>query len=137
MPRTLAERFEQQVDRTDRALNKGTKAMPRTLAERFEQQVDRTDRALNKLVIATAPQLLAEHGIGAVTAAQILVSWSHTVRCRDEGAFARLAGVAPVTANSGQSQDRHRLNRGGDRQLEFDGLIWPRGAGLFWPHLEG
>ena len=38
-------------------------------------------------------------------------------RCRNEAAFARLGGAAPLPATSGQSQDRHRLNRSGDRQL--------------------
>jgi transposase len=35
----------------------------------------------------------------------------------DEAAFARLGSAAPLPATSGQSQDRHRLNRSGDRQL--------------------
>jgi transposase len=38
-------------------------------------------------------------------------------RGRNEAAFARLAGVAALPATSGQRQDRHRLNRSGDRQL--------------------
>ena len=37
-------------------------------------------------------------------------------RCRNEAAFARLAGVDPLEASSGQNT-RHRLNRRGDRQL--------------------
>jgi Transposase IS116/IS110/IS902 family len=51
-----------------------------------------------------------------VTAAQLLISWSHPGRLRSEAAFAMLAGVAPIEASSGQVV-RHRLNRGGDRQL--------------------
>ena len=46
-----------------------------------------------------------------------IIAWSHPGRCRSEAAYARLAGVAPLPANSGQSQDRHRLNRYGDRKL--------------------
>jgi transposase len=38
------------------------------------------------------------------------------VRVRSEAAFARLAGAAPIPASSGQT-NRHRLSRGGDRQL--------------------
>ena len=60
--------------------------------------------------------LLAQPGIGPVTAAQVLISWSHPGRLRSEAAFAMLAGAAPVEASSGQVV-RHRLNRGGDRQL--------------------
>jgi transposase len=44
------------------------------------------------------------------------VAWSHPGRVRSEAAFARLAGVAPVPASSGHTV-RHRLSRGGDRQL--------------------
>ncbi len=45
-----------------------------------------------------------------------LISWSHAGRLASEAAFARLAGCAPIPASSGQII-RHRLNRGGDRQL--------------------
>ena len=69
------------------------------------------------LVTDMAPRLLDEPGIGTLLAAQIIVSWSHPGRCRSEAAFARLAGVAPLEATSGQTQTRHRLSRGGDRQL--------------------
>ena len=60
--------------------------------------------------------LLAQPGVGPVTAAQLLISWSHPGRLRSEAAFAMLAGVAPIPASSGQVV-RYRLNRGGDRQL--------------------
>ena len=71
---------------------------------------------LRRLVSDTAPMLLTQPGVGPVTAAQLLISWSHPGRLRSEAAFAMLAGVAPVEASSGQVV-RHRLNRGGDRQL--------------------
>jgi len=62
------------------------------------------------------PALLAEPGVGPVVAAQLLVSWSHRGRVRNEAAFAALAGAAPLEASSGQ-RTRHRLSRGGDRDL--------------------
>ena len=62
------------------------------------------------------PVLLAEAGVGPVVAAQLLISWSHHGRVRDEAAFASLAGVSPIETSSGQ-RSRHRLNRGGDRAL--------------------
>lgn len=62
------------------------------------------------------PVLLAEPGVGPIVAAQLLVSWSHRGRFRTEAAFAALAGTAPIEASSGQ-WSRHRLNRGGDRDL--------------------
>ena len=60
--------------------------------------------------------LLDEPGIGAINAAVIIAAWSHFGRVRSESAFARLAGVSPVPASSGNTT-RHRLNRGGDRRL--------------------
>jgi transposase len=82
-----------------------------------------TDRALleNKkqlaaLVTELAPDLLTKVGIGPVSAAQAIVSWSHHGRCRNDAAFAALAGASPIPASSGRTI-RYRLNRGGDRQL--------------------
>jgi len=75
------------------------------------------EKAMEPLVDALCPRLLTEPGVGVLVAAQLLVSWSHPGRCRSEAAFARLAGVAPLPATSGQTQTRHRLSRGGDRQL--------------------
>ena len=64
-----------------------------------------------------APGLVAaEPGIGPLSAAQILLSWSHAGRIRTEAAFAMLSGTAPIPVSSGRT-DRHRLNRLGDRQL--------------------
>lgn len=72
---------------------------------------------LETLVSHVAPQLLDEPGVGPVTAAGVIMAWSHPGRCRSDAAFARLAGTAPIDATSGHHQNRHRLNRGGDRQL--------------------
>jgi transposase len=63
-----------------------------------------------------APQLLDQPGVGPLAAAQILISWSHRGRIRNEAAFARLAGCAPIPASSGQTI-RYRLDRSGDRRL--------------------
>ena len=83
----------------------------------FAQATD-LDAELLALVKAHAagPALLAEPGVGPVLAAQLLVSWSHRGRVRNEAAFAALAGAAPPEASSGQ-RIRHRLNRTGDRDL--------------------
>jgi transposase len=71
---------------------------------------------LERLVAAVAPWLLELPGVGPISAAQVLVSWSYAGRLRSEAAFAALAGVNPIPASSGQVT-RHRLNRSGDRQL--------------------
>ena len=91
----------------------------RSLARRVEaatREAAELERELLAHVRALAPALLDEPGVGAIVAAQLLVAWSHHGRLRSEAAFARLAGVAPIPASSGQTS-RHRLSRGGDRQL--------------------
>ena len=55
----------------------------------------------------------AEPGLGALSAAQILLSWSHAGRIHNEAASGMLSSTAPVPVSSGRT-DRHRL---GDRQL--------------------
>jgi transposase len=60
--------------------------------------------------------LQSRHGAGPVTGGQAILAWSHHGRCRTEAAFAALAGAAPIPASSGRTT-RHRLHRGGDRQL--------------------
>jgi transposase len=84
----------------------------------LSQQLAELDPQLLALIKQhpAGPALLAEAGVGPVVAAQLLISWSHHGRVRNEAAFASLAGVAPLEASSGQHA-RHRLNRGGDRAL--------------------
>ncbi len=96
-----------------------TRLVLRSLARRIEAatlEAAELERELLGHVRALAPQLLDEPGVGPIVAAQLIVAWSHPGRLRSEAAFARLAGVAPVPASSGQTV-RHRLSRGGDRQL--------------------
>ena len=96
-----------------------TRLVLRSLARRIEAvtiEASELEREILTHVRALAPQLLDEPGVGPIVAAQLLVAWSHPGRLRSEAAFARLAGVAPVPASSGQTT-RHRLSRGGDRQL--------------------
>lgn len=80
------------------------------------QELQDNRARLAMLVNEMAPTLMDRTGVGPVSAAQTLVTWSHHGRCRDEAAFAALAGVCPIPASSGRIT-RHRLNRGGDRQL--------------------
>jgi transposase len=96
-----------------------TRLVLRSLARRIEAatlEAAELERELLGHVRALAPQLLDEPGVGPIVAAQLIVAWSHRGRLRSEAAFARLAGVAPVPASSGKTT-RHRLSRGGDRQL--------------------
>ena len=80
------------------------------------EEAELVDGELRELVSGLAPALLSECGVGPVSAAQLLVSSGDPGRMRSEASFAALAGASPVDASSGRQQ-RHRLNRGGDRQL--------------------
>jgi IstB-like ATP binding protein/transposase IS116/IS110/IS902 family protein len=82
----------------------------------LEAEADDLESELEKLMVRLVPQLLAEPGVGVISAAQIVNAWSHAGRLRSEAAFAALGGAAPIQASSGKVV-RHRLNRGGDRQL--------------------
>jgi len=97
----------------------GTRLAMRLLARRVALLAEE-ERALRReidlLVERVAPGLIAQPGVGPISAAEILVCWSHAGRLRSEAAFARLAGAAPIPASSGQVV-RQRLDRGGDRRL--------------------
>jgi transposase len=82
----------------------------------LEAEANDLESELEQLVKQTVPELLAELGVGPISAAQLYCSWSHRGRLRDDGAFAMLGGSAPIPASSGQTI-RYRLNRAGDRQL--------------------
>lgn len=82
----------------------------------LEAEANDLESELEKLVQNAVPRLLAETGVGPISAAQLYCSWSHRGRVRNDGAFAMLSGSAPIPASSGQTI-RYRLNRGGDRQL--------------------
>jgi len=68
------------------------------------------------LIEAHCPALLDEHGCGPVTAAIIIGHTAGAKRFPTDACFARHAGTAPIPASSGNTK-RHRLHRGGDRQL--------------------
>lgn len=87
-------------------------------AQALSVEITEIDRSLLRLVSEHAPTLLAECGVGAVCAAQLLVSSGDPQRMASEASFAALAGTSPIDASSGKHQ-RHRLNRGGDRQLNW------------------
>ena len=57
-----------------------------------------------------------DRGVGPVSAAQAIVSFSRPGRCRSQAAYTALGGTSPIPASSGQTI-RHRHGRGGDRAL--------------------
>jgi transposase len=86
--------------------------------DQLQAELVAIDSELAQLTKTLCPTLLAEHSIGPLCAAQLLVSSGDARRLRSEAAFAALAGVSPIEASSGRVK-RHRLNRGGDRQLNW------------------
>ncbi|MFD7409884.1 IS110 family transposase [Streptomyces sp. NPDC059866] len=92
----------------------------RSLARRWldlDEEIKGHDKLLGELTRRQVPELVDAFGIGADTAAEVLVVvGDNPERIRSQAAFAKLAGVCPVPASSGKT-DRHRLNRGGHRQL--------------------
>lgn len=83
---------------------------------RLTRQANALERELRALVRAHRPVLLAEVGCGALTAATLVGRTAGAQRFATDARFARQAGVAPIPASSGNRQ-RHRLHRGGDREL--------------------
>jgi transposase len=111
------------LDRVDRKLRRlPASARIRVARDELSQirmltrQADALQQELCVLVQAHRPQLLAETGCGALTAAILIGRTAGAQRYRTDASFARQAGVAPIPASSGQ-RDQLRLDRGGDRQL--------------------
>ncbi|MCV7202764.1 IS110 family transposase [Mycolicibacterium peregrinum] len=81
----------------------------------LETQAEALEAQIDALVTEANPGLRAAYGVGADTAAQLLITaGANPHRLHSEAAFAALCGVAPVPASSGKT-NRHRLSRGGDR----------------------
>jgi transposase len=74
------------------------------------------ERELLILVRRVQPRLLNVPGVGPLTAAKLIAEVAGIERFRSEAKLARLAGVAPIPASSG-NRTRVRLDRGGNRQL--------------------
>lgn len=85
---------------------------------RVTKKVADVEKLIAKKVKESATTLTAQHGIGFVIAAKILGEVGDPSRIRSKGAFAMLTGTAPLEASSGATK-RHRLNRGGNRQLNY------------------
>ncbi len=85
------------------------------LAE-LTQSVKRLQRRIETLMRELAPHLLSLPGCAALSAAKLVAETADVSRFRSSAAFAMHNGTAPIPVWSG-NQERHRLNRGGNRQL--------------------
>jgi len=82
----------------------------------LDAEIALADRRLRPVITRIAPRLSALKGVGPEVAGQLLATaGDNPDRLRSEAALAHLCGAAPIPASSGRT-DRHRLNRGGDRQ---------------------
>lgn len=91
----------------------------RAIARRWlalDEEIKGHNANLEVLAAARAPELMQAHGMGTGTAAEmLLLVGDNPERIRSEAAFAKLCGACPIPASSGKT-NRHRLNRGGNRQ---------------------
>jgi transposase len=106
--RWLARREQELQVRLARELVSTCRALNRTIAE--------LDQELESRTAEVAPALLELPGCAAVTAAKLLAEIGPVNRFQSDAQLARHSGVAPLEASSGRTQ-RHRLDRGGNRQL--------------------
>jgi transposase len=83
---------------------------------RRTRRVVELEREIGALVKGQAPALLELEGCGTLTAAKLIAEIAGAKRLASDAKFARLAGVAPIPASSG-NRSRYRLDRGGNRQL--------------------
>ncbi len=91
----------------------------RDLVERLAEltlSVNRLQRRIEVLAAELAPSLMSLPGCAGLTAAKLLAETADVHRFHSSGAFAMHNGTAPIPVWSG-NQQRHRLNRGGNRQL--------------------
>ena len=104
------------------SLTKLTLRMLARRAQALQAEIAELDAILGPLVHDTAPALVARPGIGTECASALLVAaGDNPGRLRNERTFAHLCGAAPLDASSGK-HERHRLNRGGDRQA--NAALW-------------
>jgi transposase len=111
------------LDRVDRRLRKLQLGARVRIAREQLAQIRRLNHSINQLrselaelVTAHRPKLLAEQGCGVLTAAILIGHTAGNERFRSDASFALQTGTAPIPCSSGQ-RTQHRLNRGGDRQL--------------------
>lgn len=106
--------------RTRLAIHSGLVAdLAHELVERIQALTARIRELEDQLAASVrplAPALLALPGCGVLTAAKLLGETAGIQRFRSAAAFALVAGAAPIPVWSGNNV-RHRLNRGGNRQL--------------------
>ena len=89
----------------------------RALARRWMALTEEIAIHDQRLTTETSPTLREGFGVGAHTAAELLILFGDNPdRIHSDTAFAKLCGACPIPASSGRTTGRYRLNRGGHRQ---------------------
>jgi transposase len=83
----------------------------------LNQRIATLDTEIADLLAEHGSPLQELHGVGSNLAAVIVAQAGDVRRFRDASAFARFCGAAPIPCGSGKTTGRHRLHRGGNRQL--------------------
>lgn len=106
-------------------LLRGDHSVRAELIKRNVRELRRLDAEMKELradirqaVEATGTSLTSQCGIGGAIAAKLLGEIGDIRNIRSKAGFARLTGTAPIPASSGTTV-RHRLNRGGNRKLNY------------------
>ena len=112
-----------QLERLDRRLRRIAPSVRLRIAREelahvraLTRQAQELERELLGLISAYRPWLLQEQGCGTLTAALLIGRTAGAERFRSDACFGRHSGTAPIPCSSGQ-RTQHRLDRGGDRQL--------------------
>jgi transposase len=82
----------------------------------LSRTIDTLEQEIAELVAQVAPQLLSEPGFGPLTAAKLIGEIAGAQRFTSDAKLARAGGIAPIPVSSGKT-NRHRLDRGGNRQI--------------------
>jgi transposase len=120
-PKAIAEHLARLRPRTSTDPAGARRTALKSLARRYltlDAEAAELAAQIKDLTTQVAPNLLAAFGISYLTAATILTAvGDNPERITSEAAFAKLAGACPIPTGSGQTDGRHRLNRGGNRRL--------------------
>lgn len=116
----LVERAARLRPGQDTTTTAASKSAMRSLAHRYQdltEEISELNAQLDELVAAAVPTVVALYGVGTDVAGQLLVTaGDNPERLATDAKFSMLCGSSPQPTGSGKTSNRHRLNRGGDRQ---------------------
>jgi transposase len=112
----LTERLDRRLRRTPRTARVRIAREQLSQIRELNRRANTLQAELLELIAAHRPWLLQEPGCGPLNAAVLIGHTAGAKQFRSAASFALQSGTAPIPCSSGQ-RTQHRLNRGGDRQL--------------------